>query len=82
MRNIARMRASQLQDLLIAALVRKIGGSQRRWRIAVGPVKINDRTTHPHCNWSVSPSGSHREIGEIEKLLDEFRLAHPFIMEG
>jgi hypothetical protein len=78
----APMNASELQDLLVAALVRKVGGTQRRWRMAIGPVRLHDRATHSHCNWSVAPSGSHREISEIERLLDDVRLRHPFVTGG
>src|SRR3546814_5362700 len=70
------MTASELQDLLVATLVRKAGGTRRRWRIAVGPVRLHDLATHPHCNWSIAPSGGVREVAEIEQLLDSLRLAH------
>lgn len=73
------MTANELQDLLITALVRKAGGTRRQWRMAIGPIRLHDRATHPHCNWSVAPSGSSREIAEIERLLDDVRLSHPVI---
>src|SRR3546814_3015875 len=76
------MTASELQDLLVATLVRKAGGTRRRWRIAVGPVRLHDLATHPHCNWSIAPSGGVREVAEIEQLLDSLRLAHPIVVEG
>ena len=73
------MTASELQDLLITTLVRKSGGSRRQWRIAIGPVRVLDAATHPHCNWSVTPSGSHSEIAAVERLLDDVRLSHPIV---
>ena len=73
------MTASQLQDLLVARLTRKMGGSARRWRLAVGPVHMHDLATHAPFNWSVHPSGEAREIAEIERLLDTVRLDHPVI---
>jgi hypothetical protein len=76
------MKASELQDLLLSTLVRTAGGTRRQWRIALGPVRVLDRATHPHCNWSVSPSGSVAEIAVIERLLDDVRLSHPFVMSG
>ncbi|TFI56552.1 hypothetical protein E2493_19635 [Sphingomonas parva] len=76
------MKASELQDLLITSLVRTRGGTRRQWRIAIGPVKVRDRATHPHCNWSVSPSGSAAEISAIERLLDDVRLSQPFVTAG
>jgi hypothetical protein len=71
------MTASEIQDLLIRTLVRNAGGSQRQWRLAIGPVRVHPLATHPHCNWSVAPSGNIREIETIERLLDDIRLSHP-----
>lgn len=76
------MNASQLQDQLVSALIRKAGGTKRQWRLALGPVRLYDLATHPVCNWSVSPSGSVEENEAIERLLDDFRLDHPLIVAG
>jgi hypothetical protein len=76
------MTASELQHLLVSALVRKSGGTQRRWRLAIGPVRFHDRATHPHCNWSVTPSGTPAENSEIEQLLDDVRLRFPVVARG
>jgi hypothetical protein len=76
------MTASELQHLLVSTLVRRIGGTQRQWRLAIGPVRLHDRATHPHCNWSVSPSGSIAEIEAIEQLLDDVRLSHAIVAKG
>ncbi|MEG3087012.1 hypothetical protein [Sphingomonas sp. PB4P5] len=73
------MTGSEIQDLLVAALARKSGGSARSWRLAIGPVRVYDARTHPLCNWSVTPSGSVREIAAIEHLLDTVRLSHPMV---
>ena len=73
------MTASELQEMLVATLVRKAGGTRRQWRMAIGPVRLHALATHPHCNWSVAPSGGSREIAEIERLLDDVRLSHPFV---
>lgn len=73
------MRASQLQDLIVATLVRKQGGSARRWRLAVGPIRVRDRATHPDINWSIEPHGTARENAVIEQLLDQLRLSHSLI---
>jgi hypothetical protein len=73
------MTASQLQDLLIAKLTRKLGGSARRWRMAIGPVHLHDLATHAPFNWSVRPSGTPAEVAEIERLLDTIRLDHPVL---
>ena len=73
------MTASELQELLVSTLLRQVGGTRRQWRMAVGPVRLHDLATHPHCNWSVAPSGGAREVAAIERLLDDVRLSHPFI---
>ena len=76
------MKPHQLQDLIVATLVRQNGGERRRWRSALGPMRIHDLATHPHCNWSYSPAGSVRENAAIERLLDDLRGAHPIVTAG
>jgi len=71
--------ANALQDLILSLLVKRVGGTRRRWRMALGPIRVRNQETHPHCNWSVSPSGSSGENEAIENLLDELRLQHPII---
>ena len=71
------MLASQLQDLIVSTLVKQVGGTQRRWRIALGPIKLRDPLSYVHCNWEVAPSGTPRENAAIERLLDTIRLEHP-----
>ncbi|MFT3964831.1 MAG: hypothetical protein QM690_02975 [Sphingobium sp.] len=73
------MTASQILDLLIAALMRRSGGTKRDWRLAIGPVRVHDPATHAHCNWSVSPSGSAAQNAAIERVLDDLRLTHPIV---
>lgn len=76
------MNASDLQDLIVRTLVRQSGGSRRDWHLAVGAVRIHDVATHPHCNWSLAPSGDSRENERIERLLDTLRLDHPLVTAG
>lgn len=76
------MRQSQLQDLLVATLVRRHGGTARGWRMAVGAVRLYDPATHPHCNWAIDPRGSTNQIDAIEHLLDELRGTHPLVTPG
>ncbi len=73
------MKAYQLQDLLLDTLVRQHGGERRRWRSALGALRIHDIETHPHCNWSVAPSGSAGQNAKIERLLDDIRTRHPVV---
>lgn len=68
-----------LQDVLLAALVRRHGGDRRRWRAAMGRIKVHALETHAHCNWSVAPSGSAGENAAIERLLDEMRGTYPIV---
>lgn len=72
------MTAADLQDLIVSTLAREVG-TGRRWRLVVGPVKVYSLLTHPHCNWSVSPSGNPADVARVERLLDRLRIAHPVI---
>ncbi len=65
--------------MLVAMLARRYGGSQRRWRLAVGPVRLLSADLYPHCNWTVQPEGSVQEIAAIESLLDHVRLSHSVV---
>lgn len=76
------MTANELQDLLVATLTRKTGGNRRRWRIAVGPIRVHSLSTHPHCNWSVAPSGTIHEVAAVENVLDVVRASHPIVTGG
>jgi hypothetical protein len=73
------MTAGELQQLLIAKLLRTSGGTARRWSVAIRPIQVRDVSTHTHCNWEVHPSGSTGEVAEIERLLDTVRLNHPIV---
>ena len=74
------MTPARLTDLLVARLLRHGGGGQR-WRRLLGPIRLYDLSTHPHCNWSISPTGSYSEVALIERLLDEVRNSHPIVRE-
>ena len=71
------MLTSQLQDLIVSTLVKQVGGTQRRWRIALCPIKLRAPLSYVRCNWEVAPSGTPRENSAIERLLDTIRLEHP-----
>ena len=74
------MTPAKLTDLLVTRLLRH-GGTGQRWRRLLGPVRLYDLATHPHCNWAINPSGSHSEVALIERLLDEIRISHPIVRE-
>ena len=70
------MTSSQLQDLIIASLLRRLGGTARRWRLVLGAIRFHDPSTHV-CNWSFAPAGEAREVTEVESVLDVLRLDYP-----
>lgn len=76
------MTASGLQDHIVALLTRMHGGTQRRWRMVLGPIRTHDIKAYPHCNWSVTPQGGTREVIQVEQLLDTIRLTCPVVSEG
>ncbi|WNO54453.1 hypothetical protein [Stakelama saccharophila] len=73
------MTVGELEDLLLASLLRRAGGTKRRWRLVLGPITVYDPATHPHCNWHVNPTGTAAENDTIERLLDDVRARHPRI---
>jgi hypothetical protein len=76
------MTASDLEQLLVARLVRERGGTSQTWRRALGKIIVRDADTHAHCNWDVRTSGTHAQNASIERLLDFVRLEHPIVAAG
>lgn len=72
------MTASDLQDLIVKALTRE-SGQQHRWRMVIGKVRVYSLSTHPHCNWSITPMGSVSEVAKAERVLDTIRMRHPIV---
>ncbi len=75
------MTGSDIQDILVTMLTRE-GGNRRRWRSVVGSIRVYSEATHPHCNWSVTPTGSAAEIARVEQALDTLRISHPIVRAG
>ncbi|NLS27563.1 hypothetical protein S2M10_25600 [Sphingomonas sp. S2M10] len=73
------MTAADLIDRIVAQLVRRHGGTVRRWKTVLGKVRVYDAKTHPHCNWSLAPSGAAGDVAAVEKLLDELRITYPIV---
>lgn len=71
-----------LEQLLIARLIRERGGTTQTWRRALGKVIVRDTATHAHCNWDVRLSGSDAQRAAIERLLDDVRLEHSIVVAG
>ncbi len=76
------MTSGMLLDLFLSTLVRQAGGNRRRWRLVVGDVRLYDAATHPHCNWSITPTGSASENDTVERIADDLRLKHPIVRAG
>ena len=75
------MTSADLIDVFARTLLREIGGNRRQWKQVLGPVRVYDRATHAHCNWSITPSGSALEIATVERIADRLRGEYP-IVEG
>lgn len=73
------MTASDLEQLLIARLIRQKGGTSQTWQKALGRVIVRDTKTHAHCNWDVRLSGTDAQRAAIEQLLDDVRLEHSIV---
>ncbi|WP_420143346.1 hypothetical protein [Sphingobium sp.] len=73
------MTTDRIIDMLVARLLRDHGKSKHHWRKAIGPLRLYSPATHPHCNWSATPTGSVHDVSLIENLLDDLRMAHPLL---
>lgn len=73
------MTRDQMTDLLVARLLRDHGNTKHHWRKAVGGLRLYSRDTHPHCNWTATPTGSVRDVALIEALMDDLRMAYPIL---
>jgi hypothetical protein len=73
------MNTEDLIDRFLARLLRDVGGTRRRWRNVIGPVRVYSPATHAHCNWSIAPEGSAAEVAAAEAVSDVLRLEHPII---
>lgn len=73
------MTASDLEQLLIARLIREKGGTSQTWQQALGKVIVCETKTHAHCNWDVRLSGTDAQRDAIERLLDDVRLEHSIV---
>lgn len=76
------MTSDALLDLFLSTLAKQAGGNRRRWRLVIGEVKLYDPKTHPHCNWSVTPTGSAVENDIVERIADDLRIRCPIVRAG
>ena len=75
------MTSAGLIDLFVKTLLRDLGGDRRRWRTVLGTVRVYGTDTHPHCNWSVTPSGGAGENAAVERIADRLRGEHPIVSD-
>jgi len=73
------MTTSDLEELLVARLVRERGGTSQTWQRALGKVIVRDTDTHAHCNWDLVSSGTQAQLEAIERMLDHVRLENPIV---
>ncbi|MBV1688180.1 hypothetical protein KRR38_10970 [Novosphingobium sp. G106] len=73
------MTASDLEQLIIARLIRERGGTTQTWQRALGKVIVRDAKKYAHCNWDVRLSGTDAQRAAIEQLLDDVRLEHSIV---
>jgi hypothetical protein len=73
------MTVHDITDQFLAILLREVGGTRRRWRNVIGPVKLYSAATHPHCNWSITPGGDAAENSAVERIADRLRDKYPII---
>jgi hypothetical protein len=71
--------AADLRDLFVATLLRRVGGTRRRWRMVIDDLRVYSLDTHRHCNWAVMPAGTIAENAAVEGLADELRSSHPIV---
>lgn len=74
--------ASDLQQLLLADLVRRHGGTRQRWRRVMGELRVYPPETHPHCNWDVRPSGPAADVDAVNDAADGWRDRHAQVRPG
>ncbi|WP_213981300.1 hypothetical protein [Sphingomonas sp. dw_22] len=73
------MTSVALIERFLARLLREQGGTRRRWRNVIGPVRVYSPETHAHCNWSITPSGNPAEVAAVEAVSDALRLENPIV---
>ncbi len=73
------MHAIKLQSLILAQLVRSVGGTRQHWRRAMGELRVHSIKTHPHCNWDIYASGSPADVRAVNNVVDRIRTDHPHI---
>lgn len=73
------MTPSELRDLLIMLLIGAAGGTETKWKRAVGEVEKLPITRHPKCNWRIEPRGTKAEREAVERATEIVRVAHPYV---
>ena len=69
----------ELRDLIAHLLAGVAGGSEAKWWKLTGEVEALPIVLHPRSNWRVSPLGTTKERGAINKAVEVVRDAHPYV---
>lgn len=73
------MTSADLTERFVKALLRDVGGSQRRWLAVMDKMKVYGEDTHTHCNWAIDPMGDADENAAVERIADHLRGEHPIV---
>jgi hypothetical protein len=71
--------SDELLGLLATMIAGAAGGTKARWRKAIGPVEQLPTWRNIHCNWRVSPRGSHEDCAVVEQVVAIVRAEHPYV---
>jgi hypothetical protein len=71
--------AEALRHLLSTILADVAGHDEAYWLEQIGPVKMLPIATHIHCNWSVSPIATGKDLNAITSAIEIVRAKHPCI---
>jgi hypothetical protein len=69
----------ELRETLVQILTGAAGGTEARWRKAVGEVEKLSLAFNIRTNWAVRPTGNADELSAIAKAVDVVRTAHPYV---
>jgi hypothetical protein len=76
------MTPGALLDLLTEMLAAATGKGHIHWMKVLGPVMTHPLSTHPRCNWSISPKGTRVDVDAAAKAIAIARERHPHIEHG
>jgi hypothetical protein len=72
----------ELRDTLVRILTGAAGGTEAKWRKAVGKVEKLSLAFNINSNWAINPTGTAGELATIAQAVDVVRAAHPYVSTG